>query len=129
MTMKRRKFLGLLGGGVVAGPQAVKSAAEMSMVDLRTQGIGAFAGATTAMPEAAQKTWASERLKRLAGITAPEREYRIRNIDVHSLPEDIAVLRSVSIGTKIRMSRPVIYERSDRQERNWLDGIVKGWWD
>lgn len=129
--MKRRSFLGFLGGAAVAGPQAAKSAAQMTMADLGTPGIALNASGFMGggVSPASQANWAVDALKRLTGMTALAREAKRRRHYVEGISPEVAVLRSVSLPRKIAMSRDIQFEKSLANERGYLNGVIEGWWD
>lgn len=129
--MKRRAFLGFLGGAAVAGPQAAKSAAEMTMADLRFPGIagnavGALGGPVASGPD---RGWAKTQLAKLIGQSAKELEVRKTRYWCDGLSPDVAVLRSVALPRKIAMSKERQFEASLRNERGYLEGVIAGWWE
>ena len=129
--MKRRAFLGFLGGAAVAGPQAAKSAAEMTMADLRFPGIagnamGSLGGRVASGPDIG---WAKSQLAKLVGLGVKEREVKKMRYWSDGLSPDVAVLRSVSLPRKIAMSKDRQFEASLRNERGYLEGVIAGWWE
>lgn len=127
--MKRRAFLGFLGGAAVAGPQAAKSAAQMTMADLRTPGVTLNAAGAMYAPVSTSNRWAADALKRLTGMTTIVREAKRRRHYVEGISPEVAVLRSVSLPRKIAMSRDIQFEKSLANERSYLNGVIEGWWD
>jgi len=137
--MKRRAFLGFLGGVAVAGPQAAKSAAEMTMADLNLPGIGLLGGSGGygALASAGDSSvrsynhvdWAKSSLKMLTGLKTPEIERKKLEYHVHQLDPNIAALRSVALVSKIRVSRDAQFAQSQHRERSYLEGIIAGWWE
>lgn len=129
--MKRRAFLGFLGGAAVAGPQVAKSAADMTMADLRLPGIagnamGSLGGPVASGPDTG---WARSQLAKLVGLSAKEREGRKMRYWADGLSPDVAVLRSVALPRKIAMSKERQFEASLRNEKGYLEGIIAGWWE
>ena len=133
--MKRRAFLGFLGGAAVAGPSAAKSVAEMSLSDLslRLAGMGVLSGA----PEGGgcvdgainNRSYAKEALARMMGKTAHQRAKDISGQYVDGLDPEIAGLRSVALHTKVRMTRVSNYERSEKRALSYWEGVLAGWWE
>lgn len=129
--MKRRAFLGFLGGAAVAGPQAAKSAAQMTMADTSFAGLGLARnmGALAAGSESPDKSWAVTSLKRLVGMSDVEVARRKRGHYVDGLDPEVASLRSVSLVHKVRMTRDRAFERRNQDERTYLEGVIAGLWD
>jgi len=128
--MKRRGFLGFMGG-VIAAPKALPKGIEAaSMKALEIPGLAM--GVERAIPmgvgvEASSKIgWASERLKKLVGLAKNEEEWKIRTFWINGLDEDTAVLKSMSIGSKMRRSRRIQYFRSKQQNETLFRGIMEG---
>lgn len=125
-AMKRRSFLGLLGGAVAAGPQ--------SLGDLSLERMGITTQlATRSMEEpvgsnAGQQRWAKDRLKEIMGWPDKAVSLRKKTSYLHGLDPDVAALRSVSLTNKVRMSRELQFQRDLEAEKARLFGIVEGWW-
>lgn len=131
--MKRRAFFGLLGGAVVAGPQAAKSAAQMTLADVRLTSAGMGVpgsgyGSSIAATTVSNGSWASDALKRLIGKTAAQVDMEKRRQYVDALDPQIASLRSVALHRKVAMQRDVSYARSQDGEKGYLEGVIAGWW-
>jgi hypothetical protein len=131
MKANRRKFLGLFGGAVAAGPAVVRDTAGFIPEHMAINGIGVIPDAGEAVAfsgDGLSKGWAKDALKKFLART-PEEIARIkRNTNVYSLPPDVYALRSVSIGTKIRMAREVTFRKNEEDRKGYLDGVLKGWW-
>lgn len=132
--MKRRSFLGFLGGAAVAGPQAAKSAAQMTMVDLQiphlgdgvpSHGLFSSKAASSYDP----KEWARDALNKLTGRSAMEAAKRRREYQIYALDANVAALRSMTLVNKMRLSKEVQFARSERDYRSHLEGIIAGWWE
>lgn len=131
--MRRRAFFGFMGGAAVAGPAAVKSAAEMGLGDLSVS-VGNFgnsvAGSSIAGADPADsKTCAQRGLSRLLGKSAVQIAREKRDTYVHAFDADVAALRSVTIGNKIRLQKRLNYDRNREREEENYRGILAGLWD
>lgn len=139
-ALPRRGFLRLLGGAFAAGPQAAKAAADMTVADLELRGMGVMRGALSGIDRAEdaqsdavvgwrRADWARHRLKELARLGKLDASMRKSRFYLDGLEPSVASLRSVALSAKIRMSRDMAFARSEEQERSYLEGIIKGWWD
>jgi hypothetical protein len=135
--MKRRAFLGFLGGAAIAGPSAAKTAVEMTTADLSLSKMGlAYSGVGMATASKAigegfeydHKSWAKDALKRMVGVTAAERFRKKQQFYSDGLDPNVASLRSVSLTNRIRISRDHQFERSEERERHYLEGVIAGLW-
>ena len=68
-------------------------------------------------------------LAKLLGKSAARRDAEMRQWHIYSLDPDTAGLRSVTIGAKIRRSRRIQYEQSQRREEFTLNSVIKGLFD
>lgn len=128
--MKRRNFLGALTAVVGAGPKAVaKAAAPATMEALSLTGISAMGEEVQSVPFREDKTYAQNALAKLLGKSKQQHERERKNYHIYSLDPDTAGLRSVSLGSKIRMSRRIQYAQGLRREEYHLTAIVRGWLD
>jgi len=134
--MRRRNFLGFLGGAAVAGPSAAKTAAGATMGDLSLLNAGAgwtstlYHGSAGSMVSGPDQTgWARESLKRLLGRTAIERAMNKRRHSIHSLHPHYAACRSVSLVNKIRMSKDADFEREEALQKSYLQGVIDKLWE
>lgn len=131
--MKRRSFMGLLGGVVGAGPKGVvKLAAPASMESaLGLAGISAMGGGDTS-PDVGMGDsthYAKRVLQRLALPGSLKEKIQRDRHWISALDADTASLRSVSMGRKIAMSRRIQYDQHLRQQRTWYQGVVDKLWD
>lgn len=127
--MKRRGFLGFIGGAAVAGPSMAKQAMAQGMeamsVGPTLSSMGYAINAPISRTDSAvgptdgpydAVRWAKRDLARFFGKSA-ERLLKER-LDTHVgyLDPDIAVMRSLSLTTKIRMQRDRNFERAQSGE-------------
>ena len=130
--MKRRAFLGFLGGAAVSGPTVAKAAGEMGLADLSLPNAIGEAVLPSAYGYATQpdnKGWAKDALKRLVGRSAQQIAREKRDTYVQALDSDTACLRSVAIGAKIRRQKRLNYETNIARDEERYRGIIAGWWD
>jgi hypothetical protein len=132
--MKRRGFLGFLGGAAVAGPgmakeMAAKAAMELSGTGMSTLGsyIGGGAvqeaGYAIQAPSFLERARASVQL--LRGLTSDQRaELRRRVGDVRNLDPDLASYHSMSMGARIEIQRDRNVEAYLRSRKTWWQGVV-----
>lgn len=132
--MKRRAFLGFLGGAVASGPAAAKTAAQMTLADLSP---GPTAYLSNSLGESAQAPddgeWrvarATDRLKQILGMTDTARAMAKKRHYISALDPGIASLRSVTLHRKIEMSRAVDFERQQHNEKTYLEGFLARLWE
>lgn len=127
--MKRRGFLGFLGGAAVAGPSMAQHAVA--------QGIEAMAlpvlpfGGPEGYPTGGMgidasgrpydhAEWLRDRITQVMGISEEERRDRINGWNVVSLDPDLAVNRSFSLAAKVQMQKRRNFERSIASEHRSL---------
>jgi hypothetical protein len=134
--MKRRAFLGFLGGAAIAGPSVAKTATQAAVTDLSLNKMG-IAGGIYDAPSLGQGiasdalshvSWAKNRIKDIAGMSQAERAMRKRQYFTSDLDANVASMRSVSLVNKIRISRDVQFERSEVREKSYLEGVIAGLW-
>lgn len=128
--MKRRAFLGFLGGAAAAGPSVAKQAASnLSLADLAVPYMGvegnSLVGEATKMG-GGPKEWAKQSLAQLVGKSAERIAIERRRHGIGGLDPEIASLRSVALHHKIEMSRSIAYERNQRNEKSWLQAQIDG---
>lgn len=127
--MKRRAFLGAIGGAAVAGPSVAKEAVSKASLAVAPSGGYGLTGYPDSVGEPLDAvSWAKERLKALMGRSIKEEERARRTQYIHELEPDVAALRSVNMRTRISMSKRMAYDREQREEYERLNGIIKGWW-
>lgn len=136
--MKRRGFLGFLGGAAVAGPSMAKEAVlglESLQIGGGSMGLvnqaisGGYGYATDAIPMGGDESptsphdpshWAQRELQNFLGRTAEELAEQKRSIRVQALDPDIGALRSFSLDAKVRMQRDRIFEAEQQQTKSYL---------
>lgn len=134
--MKRRGFLGFLGGAAVAGPGMAKEIAAKAAAELSV-GSGAMLGsgfASTPMsafgemagqmpPSLLQRATSSVNL--LRSLTGEQRaELRRRFGEVHRLDADLASYHSMSMGARMEMQRDRNVEAFLRSRKTWWQGVL-----
>lgn len=134
--MKRRGFLGILGGAAVAGPSMAKAAlttiADTSVVGL-SGGVpvpdwGAPGYASPGIP-VSDSSWQIGRLAKLIARTAEQHDWHRRRTAVQSLDPDLAVNRSMALHMKIAIQRDRNYARGLEYERSDLEAQIAGWFN
>lgn len=131
--MKRRNFLGLLGGAAVAGPsmakQAVASGLEATQVSggfgdaaVGTASSKIYGGLSVADGISAYNhgDWLRERIKELTGISKEDRRERIAGMYVSALDPDLAVNRSFSLSRKVSIQKERDFDRQLEQNKRSL---------
>jgi hypothetical protein len=134
--MKRRGFLGFLGGAAVAGPsmakQAVAGVEAMALPSLAVDApTASWGGSLAGIPINGGDNhgdWLKEQIAEVIGITAAERQERIAGMHVSHLDPDLALNRSMALWVKIREQKRRNYEREHtwqlrnyrRQLADWL---------
>lgn len=136
--MKRRNFLGFLGGAAVGGPSVAQSTlSSAGFADLAPAGIRLNQGIDHMSVVGAQSTtnaydnigWAKKRLDELYGLTAAAREHQKRNHYISQLDPDTASLRSVSLTSKIKIAKDRSFEIEQRRSATHLQGIIAKLWE
>jgi hypothetical protein len=129
MQMKRRQFLGFLGGAAVAGPKAAQAVAKETLTKGSLIGEAVSGGAVPGYygePQAASSSgdWKVSRIKELKAILAgkdPEAERREKQQRYYALENRdrarIDSLRSVSFVNKMRLYTEGSFERNERIRR------------
>jgi hypothetical protein len=134
--MRRRGFLGFMGGAAVAGPSMAKQALAQSVGDLSLGGIGmSYGGLGVPLPASmgarsiSSASWAASNLAKLVGRSAAQHAFHRKRIQPVALDPDLASYRSMSLGARISMQRDRDYERSIEQERGYLEATIAGWFE
>lgn len=126
--MKRRGFLGLMGGALAAGPSMAKEAVTQTMADLSVPGVGIPYG-MGGMPPGAQnaadpyneREHLQGQLRKLLGKSAAEKLREKKTMGVNMLDPDLAAMRSFSLSARMRIQQDRNYERMLEQERGWIE--------
>lgn len=131
--MKRRNFLGLIGGAAVAGPsmakQAVASGLEAAQVAggfgntaIGMAGSQVYSGSPIADGISAYNhgDWLRERIKELTGMSKAERRDRMAGMYVTTLDPDLAVNRSFSLSRKVIIQKERDFDRQLEQNKRSL---------
>lgn len=132
--MKRRGFLGFLGGAAVAGPSMAKQAVSAGLNDLSLGGAagslssGNWAGYSV-VSGSGPNQWASNEMAKLLGRTAAQHAFHKRQISIHALDPDLAGYRSFALHEKIRLQREREYRRSLESSRSIFEAHIAGWFD
>lgn len=132
--MKRRNFLGFLGGAAVAGPGMAKEIATKAAAELSVGGMlsGIGAGSINA-PQAAFGSFESQSLLQraassmtfLRSITRDQKtELRRRFGDVHRLDADLASYHSMSMAARIDMQRERNVDAYLNTRKAWWQGVL-----
>lgn len=128
--MKRRGFLGLLGGAAVAGPGMVKQAVASAPIGIEAMGLGALQpnymeapyGSSIGLQAAGSydhAKWLKDRIAEVVGISQEERARRMAQIQPSTLDPDLAVNRSMSLTFKVAEQKRRILQRSlDAEHRS-----------
>lgn len=134
--MKRRGFLGLMGGAAVAGPGMVKQAAAAAVGGLETLAVpgaamlGDVGYAQSAVPWGVQGTKATLDgagiLAKLAGLTADQRRRAKNQMHVSALDPDIASYRSIALHAKIDWQKERQFNRMLEQRKSMWTRHVAG---
>lgn len=136
--MKRRGFLGFMGGAVAAGPGMAKQAAAAisdltlpnhSIEQLSPYGVKLFRTASVVQSWDTSGVSNSPWLKRMTSfqvfLASPNRLMRRRlKTKVSELDPDIAQMRSIAMVSKIRMQRDRNFDRWLQCEANLLQQLI-----
>jgi hypothetical protein len=135
--MKRRNFLGFLGGAAVAGPGMVKEAAAKVTSDLALgQGLSGLNyvggsplpsyGVVAQSGMIDQIIRAKTMLDKLAGMTAEQRAKHKARLHVGALDPDLASYHSLSIGARMDMQRERQLDRMINERRGMFEILATG---
>lgn len=128
--MKRRGFLGFMGGAVAAGPGMAKQAAAQTLADLSI-----VDGINPAPPLSyygefppRQADWAIPRLGKFKELLKSAESLKRKHMKtpVPALDPDLANMRSISLGSKIRMQRDRNFKHWLENEGGWLQRAING---
>lgn len=132
--MKRRGFLGFMGGAAVAGPSMAKQALETGLEAMQVGGKGAhvtenglLGGQTLGVGIGYEETspmdeghWAQRQLRELLGMSEEEKKQRRLEQDVRALDPDLVANRSFSLSAKLRIQRDRDFARSMANQERYL---------
>jgi len=134
--MRRRGFLGFLGGAAVAGPSMAKQAVAATLSDMSvaalsggvldqglSQPIGGFASTSGHLE------WAATQLAKIGMRTAEQHAYHARRQAVVTLDPDLAGYRSMALHQKLSIQRERNYWRGLEHERGYLQATIAGWFE
>lgn len=125
--MKRRGFLGLMGGALAAGPSMAKEAVTQTMADLSVPGVGipygmgGMPGQTSSNAPYDEREHLQGQLSKLLGKSAAEKLREKKTMGVNMLDPDLASMRSFSLSARMRIQQDRNYERMLEQERSWIE--------
>ncbi len=124
--MKRRSFLGAMGGAIAAGPKAVKASAADYLSIPVAGGVHPFP------PRAAmggdRVAQAKSELKEFLSKTNEQRDAEKSRFDIERFTANAHALRSANLQTKLAISRRELFDKAERDRENTLRGIISGWW-
>jgi len=120
--MKRRGFLGFLGGAAVAGPGMVKQAAAQTVAELALPSVGFGVEPVGYATQADDRSWFNDKWRAFQSIvnSAEALARRKREIHVTHLDPDLANCRSFSLDAKIRMQRERNFKAWLEREQGWF---------
>lgn len=137
--MKRRGFLGFIGGAAVAGPSMAKAAVATGVEGLSIGNAAGFIGGAPdapyygsvqsagsgEVPPTHPHHWVQRQLADFMGATSEElQEQRLRT-PVHMLDADLAVNRSYSLAAKMRIQRDRDFERNRAAQKRSIMRDIK----
>jgi hypothetical protein len=121
--INRRNILKVFGAGAIGGKKVVEEAANTAITDLGLRGVTAstdegmlpYGGADVNHKSMLRRWLDPEYLSR-----------RRKEFHVHALDVDVHVLKSMSLCTKIRISRERQFDRHAKNQRNMLENLICG---
>lgn len=125
--MKRRGFLGFMGGAVAAGPGMARQAAAQTLGSLST-GDFVSIGAPMYGGAVSDPGYAIHRLGQFKKFLESAEALRRRRLgtSVNILDPDLAQMRSFSLSAKIRMQRERNFQEWLDHESSWLQRAISG---
>lgn len=127
MKLNRRSILGLFGGAAVAGPQvAAKMTADITSLDVpgvSLLGTGEEVHFDGPSP-GSSVSWAMKRKAKRALFSALDWDDRRVKHSIHRLDANTAALVSVSMHSKLRISRDKQWKIFEEQEDRWLENLI-----
>lgn len=139
--MKRRGFLGLMGGALAAGPSMAKEAVAGLESLAVPKGLSAGYENTIEPVDAWQMgnstiswgddkdhgDWLRDRLKELAGITDKDKQERLARMRVYEIDPDLQANRSFSLSAKIHLQKRRDLERELANEKRSISFQLAEW--
>lgn len=144
--MKRRGFLGFLGGAAVAGPSMAKQAVASGLEAMQVSGgphpvappgaysIGRSLGENIGYEEPSPMDadhWAQRQLREFLGMSDEDKKQRRLEQHVHALDPDLVANRSFSLSAKLRIQRDRDFARSMASQeidlRREIAEAMKNW--
>lgn len=126
--IKRRGFLGLIGGAAVAGPSMAKQAVASVGLDSMALTalphdfgpVGGYGSTAAVGQEYDHARWLKDQIRSITGISEEERRERIASQHVSMLDPDLAANRSFSLSFKVQTQKRRNYERWEAREHRSL---------
>lgn len=126
--MKRRGFLGFIGGAAVAGPGMARAAVTPVAESLSIPGVGMSAvyggmpsGPIEESDVVGEVVRLRARLARYIGRSAEELARERKTVSAHTLDPDLAAMRSMSLDYRMRMQRERNFALIRAQETGWIE--------
>lgn len=130
--MKRRGFLGFLGGAAVAGPSMAKAAVTPVTEALSVPGVGMAGlyggpqGGSIAADDTAGEIFRLKgMLTKFLGKSPAELARDLRAVSVYALDPDLAAMRSMSLDFRMRKQRERNFARQREDERGWIERRIQ----
>lgn len=124
--MNRRGFLTALGIGAAAPKQVINE----TIGSLNLEGLATTALSASRIPGGAIDSdgvgWAQARLAKRALRSFLDIQEERSTFDIHELDVDTASLRSVSLSSKMRISRRLQFEASESRTDRYLKRVIAG---
>ncbi|MEQ9634617.1 MAG: hypothetical protein RLW68_00885 [Devosia marina] len=134
--MKRRGFLGLMGGALAAGPSMAKEAVagleSLSVpgamhvapyIDIGTTETGIY----PVDEKDSHGDWLRARLAEVTGTTEQQKRERLAQMTVRQLDPDLAVNRSFSLSAKVEMQKRRDLERDLAASKRYYTNELAEW--
>lgn len=127
MKFSRRGVLGLFGGAAAAGPAVVaKGSSQMGALDVSSVGLLSEMANGDSFAPGDSKTFAIKQIAKRKLFGLVDWQKRKSKFIIHRLDVDTASLRSVSLGSKMRISRDRQWRASEEREDDWLARLAAG---
>jgi hypothetical protein len=127
MQTNRRGFLGIFGAAAVAAPSVNFNEVMTAPIGLASSGFPHDAMEQVKAGDS-NVSWAKKAMKALIGKTPYQKARERQRYEVYQWDVNVVALRSVSMPTRIRMTRDRNYERAERREQDYLEGVINGLW-